>query len=62
MLEPDLRYRLRLAERFNCTLAELGVRLSHAEYVTWSAEDKLRAAESQAAESQANKGMRPRRR
>ena len=58
--ESGLRYRLRLAERFGCTLAELGDRVSYAEFTLWAAEDKLRAAEQEQAERMAQKGMRGR--
>ena len=52
---------MRLAERIGCTVAELGVRMSHAEYVTWVAEEKLRVADAEAAARQSTKGMRRRR-
>ena len=58
--ETDLRYRLHLAERFGCTLSELGDRLSYAEFVLWGAEDRLRASEREQAERLAQKGMRGR--
>ena len=45
----------------NCTLGELEQRMSHAEYVVWVAEERIRVSEVQAAQSQASKGMRPRR-
>ena len=61
MLEPDGRFRLLLAERLGCTAAELATRMSHAEYVVWTAEEKLRQADREAAERQQSGGMKPRR-
>lgn len=36
-MTPELRLRLALAETMGCTLAELGERLSSAEYPYWAA-------------------------
>ena len=42
------------------TVAELGDRMDHPEYVAWQALDSIRVDERKAAERQAKKGMRAR--
>lgn len=50
-----------LAERLGMTVAELGVRMSHAELVGWAAHDQLTAFEREHARREAEMQARARR-